>query len=160
MVGELKTDFYLQKKALNSKVDDKNIDVMDISKENIGEHDLVLLLGVLYHLKYPLKAMEIVSSVTKKMLVLETLTDFTNINRPAAAFYPDAQLDGDNTNWWGFNPSAIEHILRHVGFKKIKKVYSHPYWFRFGRAVKLKTRNKSGFFNSLSQSRVVYHAWK
>ena len=71
-----KAGFELARKALDSKVEDLSIDVLDLSPERIGEFDLVLILGVLYHMRHPLLALERVASVTKDQLVLETHVDF------------------------------------------------------------------------------------
>ena len=51
-------------------------------------------LGVLYHMKHPLLALERVSSVTKKMLILETAVDALWSRRPAMAFYPGSEVGG------------------------------------------------------------------
>ena len=69
-----------------------NIDVMDIGPEKVGVFEVVFLLGVLYHLRHPLLALEKVSSVTKEMLILSTWVDMVSFDRPAAAFYPKTEL--------------------------------------------------------------------
>lgn len=92
-----KEGFDLAKKILRSKVQEKKIDVLEISPAKIGQFDLVLFLGVLYHMKYPLLALEKVASVTKKQLILETHTDMRDCQLPAAVFYPDKELGNDPT---------------------------------------------------------------
>ena len=42
----------------------------EVSPENVGRFDVALLLGVLYHLRHPLLALERVRSVTKQFLML------------------------------------------------------------------------------------------
>ncbi|MBD3262076.1 MAG: DUF1698 domain-containing protein [Candidatus Altiarchaeales archaeon] len=155
-----KEGFLLAREVLGSSVEDKNMDVMDMSPDTLGVFDLVLFLGVLYHLKYPLKALENVASVTGDQLILETFVDLIHIKNPAAAFYQQAELEGDSSSWWAPNPPAVESMLKTAGFKQVKKIYSHPLWFRVGRAMKLRLSNSDSFFNALNQSRVVYHAWK
>ena len=49
-----KAGFEMAREALGSRVEDIDIDVMDLSPERIGTFDLVLFLGVLYHLRDPL----------------------------------------------------------------------------------------------------------
>ncbi len=56
--GEPEDGFQLARKILQSKVEDKDIEVLDISPEAVGLFDLVLFLGVLYHLKHPLLGLE------------------------------------------------------------------------------------------------------
>ncbi len=114
-----KTGFDLAREALNSKVHDKRIDVLDLTPENVGMFDLVLFLGVLYHMRHPLLCLEKVASVTKGQLILETHVDMLNCAKPAMAFYPGSELNTDATNWCGPNPSMIEAMLRDVGFRKV-----------------------------------------
>ena len=83
-----KAGFELARQTLGSKVEDVDIDVMDLSPERVGQFDVVFFLGVLYHLRHPLLALERVASVTRKLLILETVVDMVGIGRPALAFYP------------------------------------------------------------------------
>ena len=62
------------------------MEVLDISPETVGEFDVVLFLGVLYHMRHPLLSLERMASVTKERLILETLVDMTFLKSPAAAF--------------------------------------------------------------------------
>ncbi|MGD8331828.1 MAG: DUF1698 domain-containing protein, partial [Acidobacteriota bacterium] len=68
-----KEAFELARSALGSSVEDLDIDVMELSPERVGTFDVVLFLGVLYHLRYPLLALERVASVTRECLILETV---------------------------------------------------------------------------------------
>jgi tRNA (mo5U34)-methyltransferase len=114
-----KAGFDLAKNVLGSQVESRILDVYDISPE-IGVFDLVLFLGVLYHLKHPLLALEKISSVTQKKLILETHVDLLDIARPSMVFYPGTELNNDTTNWWGPNPAAVISMLEVVGFKEVK----------------------------------------
>jgi tRNA (mo5U34)-methyltransferase len=154
-----KKGFNLAKKTLKSQVEEKMIDVMDISPQTVGTFDVVMFLGVLYHVRHPLEALENISSVTDEMLVLETFSDLHWLARPAMAFYPTKSLEGDETNMWGPNPAAVKEMLFDVGFREVKQVYSHPIWFRLGRAAKLSIRGYP-LIHGLNQSRIVLHAYK
>ena len=107
--------FKLARRVLKSNVEDMNIDVMDLSPTRPGVFDVVLFLGVLYHLRHPLLALERIFSVVGKQLILETHVDLADLTRPAMAFYPGTELAGDPTNWWGPNPLAVEAMLKSVG---------------------------------------------
>lgn len=155
-----KAGFELARKALNSKVEDMDIDVLELSPEKTGTFDLVLFLGVLYHMRDPLLALEKVFSVTKKMLILETHADMLWCKRPAAAFYPDDELNNDPTNWWGPNPSAIMSMLKSVGFKKIKMVHKTPMYHRVASTFYRTFKRNAPFFSTLQQCRIVVHAWR
>jgi tRNA (mo5U34)-methyltransferase len=112
--------FELARVALDSRVEDRYIDVMDLSPDEVGMFDVVLFLGVLYHLRHPLLALERVAAVVGELLVVETHVDLTFLRRPAAAFYPGGELAGDETNWWGPNANAVVAMLRAVGFTSIE----------------------------------------
>jgi len=155
-----KAGFDLAKKILKSKVEDKKVDVLDISPEKIGSFDIVLFLGILYHMRHPMLALERAFSVTRKLLILETHTDMSWCNRPALAFYPGTELANDTTNWFGPNSLAVEAMLKVVGFKKVKIISSDSFFYNLSWAVKLKVQNNSPFFQRLFQNRVVFHAWK
>ena len=158
--------FNFAREILQSHVEDKEIEVEDISSKNVGIFDIVLFLGVLYHMKNPLRALEAVASVTKEMLIIETHVDMLHESRPIMIYYPDDELDHDKTSWWGPNPKAVEAMLQTVGFKNIRMIYpKNPrlYFspaYRFIRALKHKITQNRSFTQTYRQSRVVYHAWK
>jgi tRNA (mo5U34)-methyltransferase len=117
-----KAGFELARAALGSKVEDVDIDVMDLSPERVGRFDVVFFLGVLYHLRHPLLALERIASVTRRIVILETVVDMVGIGRPAAAFYPGRELNNDPTNWWGPNVPALHAMLRDVGFRDVRTI--------------------------------------
>ncbi len=117
-----KSGFEFARAALHSKVEDMEIDVMDLAPERVGTFDVVLFLGVLYHLRHPLLALERVRSVTKKLLIMETHVDLHQIQRPAMAFYPGTELSNDPTNWCGPNEACCMAMLKDVGFRNIRVV--------------------------------------
>jgi tRNA (mo5U34)-methyltransferase len=97
--------------------------------------DLVLMLGVLYHLRHPLLALDLVTQLAASTLVVQTLTmpgqeraetppDMQLGERerlrqpgwPAMAFVENA-LAGDQTNWWAPNRACVEAMLRSCGME-------------------------------------------
>jgi tRNA (mo5U34)-methyltransferase len=118
-----KTGFDLARRALESRVEDRETEVLDLSPESVGVFDVVFFLGVLYHMRHPLLALERVASVTKELLILETQVDLSEQARPAMAFYPTNELNNDYTNWWGPNPAAVTAMLRDVGFSEVETVW-------------------------------------
>lgn len=162
-----KSGFELARHALRSRVEDVDVDVMDLSPERVGEFDLVLFLGVLYHLRHPLLALERVATVTRDQLILETHVDLTWLRRPAMAFYPGQELAWDPTNWWGPNPAAVIGMLHAVGFKRVELISPNSPVYRAARTV----RRTAGYLNFLArhrgrppecvdQGRAVFHAFK
>jgi len=152
--------FRLAHRVLGSQVEDREMEVMDLSPGDIGTFDVVLFLGVLYHLKNPQAALERVAGVARDLLILETHVDLLHVGSPAVAFYPGAELDDDPTNWCGPNPAALEWMLREVGFREIRVAYRSPVAWRAGRAAKLAVRGKASFLPSFRQGRIVVHARK
>lgn len=143
-----KDSFELARSALGSRVEDVEIRVEDLSPERVGTFDVVLLLGVLYHLRDPLRALDAVASVTAGRLILETHVDLTLRRGPAAAFYPGTELADDHTNWWGPNPAAVEGMLRAAGFDDVRKVFPRSRAYELARALRRRSQ----------QGRTVFHA--
>jgi len=156
-----KAGFELARDALGSHVEDIEIDVMDISPERVGTFDVVLFLGVLYHLPHPLLALERVASVCRNMLIAETVVDMVGFPRPAVAFYPNRELNNDPTNWWGPNVPAVEAMLRTVGFDRVRTITGSPSMpYRAVRAIAHQLRRKNRFRAAFRQDRAAFHAWK
>lgn len=154
-----KAGFEIAREALGSRVEDIDIDVMDLSPERIGRFDLVLFLGVLYHLRDPLVALERVASVTRSTAILETVVDCVGVKRPVAAFYPGRELNDDPTNWWGPNPAAMIGMLRSVGFARAEMITPLPKPLRrAARAAWHHLKGKNRFTRALQQDRAVFHA--
>ena len=80
------------------RVEDFEIDVMDLSPERVGTFDVVLFVGVLYHLRHPLLALERVASVSADLLVFDSHTAMSEA--PSRhALLPRDRLNDDPTNW-------------------------------------------------------------
>ena len=144
-----KAGFELARRALRSKVEDKWIEVLDLSPDTVGVFDLVLFLGVLYHMKHPLLALERVASVTGRHLIMQTQVDLVAVKRPAIAFYPTTELNGDPTNWSGPNPAAVIAMLHHVGFDRVEILSKS-----FPDDVPLDT------IEATRPNHITVHAWK
>jgi tRNA (mo5U34)-methyltransferase len=97
--------------------------------------DVVLFLGVLYHLRHPLLALDILREVTVRQLVLQTMTmpgdgvidvppaiglferdELTRPGWPCMAFIEKSLAD-DPTNWWVPNHACVEAMVRSAGFR-------------------------------------------
>jgi tRNA (mo5U34)-methyltransferase len=123
-----------KKMGLEDQVEFKQMQVYDLWKLD-EVFDMVWFMGVFYHLRYPLLALDIITQKTKKMLVFQTLMmpdkaikplkeDYDINDRaemlgngwPKMAFVEN-KLAGDPTNWWVPNQAAIEAMMRTCGFK-------------------------------------------
>ena len=154
-----KAGFELARRALGSHVEDRDVDVLDLSPEEMGVFDVVLFIGVLYHMRDPLRALERIRSLTGDCLILETHVALLRKRRPAAAFYPADELNRDRSNWWGPNPLAVLGMLEAVGFREAQIVWGpHSLPYRATSAAWTKVRERRPFLRSLDNSRVVIHA--
>lgn len=100
------------------------------------QFDLVLFMGVLYHLRYPLLGLDVVSRLVRPQgnLIFQALTmpgeesieppedaEFLDRDYMRRAGWPkmafiEKRLDGDPTNWWAPNHACVEAMLRTCGF--------------------------------------------
>lgn len=116
--------FELARAHLAPSIEAQDIDVPDISVESVGVFDIVLFLGVFYHLRHPFEALERVAKIARECLVVESRLLRTLTRKPIMRFYPGSELDGDPTNWWAPNRACIEAMLFDLGFRKI--LFKHP----------------------------------
>src|SRR5262245_28312263 len=141
---------------------DREIEVVDLSPESVGVFDLVLFLGVLYHLTDPLRALQSIFSVTGSHLLLETHVDLPYCPHPAMRFYPNGQLSGDPTSFWGPNPAAVEAMLRWVGFRRVERVARRKVRrpALVGRRHRLDPRHWPRWLRRMEPTMEVFHAWR
>jgi tRNA (mo5U34)-methyltransferase len=159
--GQGKAGFELAREALGSRVEDVDVDVMDLTPARLGTFDVVLFLGVLYHLPHPLLALERVAAMTSGLLILETVVDMVGFARPAVAFYPGRELNADPTNWWGPNAPAVHGLLQASGFARVETVTPTPSApYRAARAIYHRLQGKNTLRAAFRQDRAVFHAHK
>ena len=125
--------------GLESRISFRRMQVYDLARTD-EQFDLVLFLGVFYHLRYPLLGLDIVARRARRLLAFQTLTtkemevqpdtsdrplDERDALRqpgwPRMAFIED-RFAGDPTNWWVPNHAGVLAMLRSSGLR----VRSHP----------------------------------
>jgi tRNA (mo5U34)-methyltransferase len=155
-----KAAFETARAALDSQVEDLEVDVMDLDPDRVGTFDVVLFLGVLYHMRDPLGALERVAAVTGDLLVVETEVGMLLHRQPAAAFYPGAELAGDETNWWAPNPAAVVGMLRVAGFREVELAWRRRLPRRVAGWVVNRARRATdmSLLDSMRRYRFVFHA--
>jgi tRNA (mo5U34)-methyltransferase len=103
-----------------------------------GPFDLVLFMGVLYHLRYPLLALDLLRTcAVGRLLLFQTMlrgSDLPMHIDPDYAFHErwpfhepgfprmhfiEHRYAGDDSNWWIPNHAAAEGMLRSAGFEII-----------------------------------------
>jgi tRNA (mo5U34)-methyltransferase len=128
------TGFPIARKLVDSKVEMQQANVYDLTQEEFGTFDLVLFLGVLYHLRDPMLALDRISDVAKGKLILETQAiddallvgpgEFKSLAEispeltriPLMQFYPGDSLNDDPTNVWAPNRACLRAMLEETGF--------------------------------------------
>ena len=117
-----KRGFDLAREALGSGVEAIVADFMETDLEALGAWDVVLYLGVLYHMEDPLRALRRVAAVTRELAVVETeafaITAFEH--EALWRFFPGAELNGDVSNWWAPNLPALGGALTAAGFSDVR----------------------------------------
>jgi len=117
--GYDRTCFDLARAHLAPSIEAMDVDVADLSAERLGRFDVVLFMGVFYHLRHPFQTLERVAKLARECLVVESRLVQTLTRRPMMRFYPRSELDGDPTNWWAPNRACVEAMLRDLGFRRI-----------------------------------------
>ena len=121
--------------GLADRVQLRRLGVYDLGELDEGPFDVVLFMGVLYHLRHPLLALDLIVPHVAATLVVQTLTmpgeeraqppaDLGIDERdamlapgwPAMAFI-EQELAGDPTNWWAPNAACVEAMLRSCGLR-------------------------------------------
>jgi len=124
--------------GLADEIQFEQLEVYDLARRP-ERFDLILFLGVLYHLRHPLLALDLLAEKTERLLVLQTLTmpgdqklrppPNLSIERrerlldpgwPKLAFI-EHRLAGDPTNWWAANESCVEAMLRSCGLEVVER---------------------------------------
>ena len=111
--------FEIARACLAPDLQDKMIDVCDLSPKSVGKFDIVLFSGVLYHLRHPFAVLEQIAPLASETLVVESHLDALDVSRPAMVMYPGTELNNDPSNWWGPNPACVTAMLRDVGFARV-----------------------------------------
>ena len=135
-VPENYTGFSVARKILGSSVEYRMDNVYNLSPEKYGKFDLVLFLGVLYHLRNPLGGLDAIRSIMKDggklfvgtMMIDEyfllpdgSVTTLEALNPalltvPLWQAYPGDTLNGDFTNCFAPNKQALIGALQDSQF--------------------------------------------
>lgn len=105
-------------------------DLYEITPAEFGTFDIVLCLGVLYHVKHPLLALEHMCAVTADRCIIETFTvDADSYARnppdhageiPYLELYEYDELGGQLDNWCGPSVDAVCSLCRQAGFAQAR----------------------------------------
>lgn len=129
------TGFQRLKNALRSEVRYVRGSIYDADRLDLGRFDLILFLGVLYHLRHPLLAIDQLALLCRGKVLIEShviddfvtlaprqITTLCRLNKqlpalPLWLFYPGKELNSDETNWFGPNTRAVLAAFDSAGFE-------------------------------------------
>jgi tRNA (mo5U34)-methyltransferase len=119
--------------GLQDAIDFRRMQIYDLARME-ERFDLVLFMGLFYHLRYPMLGLDLVASRTRRLMVFQTLTipgfeveaeildqslddreSLTQPGWPRMAFI-EHSFAGDPTNWWVPNHACVLAMLRSCGF--------------------------------------------
>lgn len=115
-------NFFKAHSALKSNVAFREMSVYELSRKQLGTFEVVLFLGVLYHLRHPLLGLERICEVTRDFAIVEShvTDDFFATSRPLMEFYEFDQLGGQYDNWWGPSSECLVQMVRAAGFARVE----------------------------------------
>ena len=127
---------------LGSKADHRVDNLYNLTPERYGQFDIVLFMGLIYHLPDPMLGLMILRSLLKPggIAAVEThVIDFVpfslplpestreQIHRtPLMQFYLDNVFNGDWTNFWAPNMACMRQMLVQTGFELITEALPMP----------------------------------
>jgi tRNA (mo5U34)-methyltransferase len=136
---------YLAQATFAAEVSGLDIEFRRLSVYELAElretFDIVLFLGVLYHLRHPLLAIDLLRQcVVRDLLVVQSMlrgsrrvaqlepdysfeeTEVFHRRGFPAMYFVENKYSGDETNWWIPNNACLEAMLRSAGFS----IIDHP----------------------------------
>ena len=118
--------------ALGSHAEYRQMNVYDLDPAKLGRFDVVLFLGVLYHLKHPLLALERVCSVTDDLAAVESfaLTDrflpgMQVEQHSLLRYFERDEFGGQFDNWFAPTPRCLVEMCRTAGFARAELASVH-----------------------------------
>ena len=144
---------YLEQARLASEVSGLPLELRQLSVYEVGQlgerFDVVLFMGVLYHLRHPLLALDLLRAhVAKDLLVFQSMLRGSQGRFSPEPDYPFSERDvfdhpawpklhfveqryaGDETNWWVPNRPCVEAMLRSAGFEPAPLPHTEIYLCR------------------------------
>ena len=133
-------DSYLAQARFAAEVNELDIEFRKLSVYDVGAlgetFDVVIFMGVLYHLRHPLLALDLIREhVAGDMMVFQSMQRGSKDAGEVAENYPfwntelfdapefpklhfiEHRYADDPTNWWVPNRACVEAMLRSAGFR-------------------------------------------
>jgi tRNA (mo5U34)-methyltransferase len=120
--------FEFAHKVLESKVEPVLADFTTTDLDALGTFDVVLYLGVLYHMKEPLTCLERLYAVTNEVAVIETeaIDVRGHEHMSLLQFHAGGDLGADFGNWYVPSTEALKALCRAAGFSRVEVKVGTP----------------------------------
>lgn len=114
-----KRPFDAARKFFNSGVEPVIGNFMDVRPSDLGRFDVVLFLGVLYHMEEPLTALRRAAAFLSPGGFIGIETEAMDIayasERSLFEFFPTNELNNDASNWWAPNVEGLKSLMNASG---------------------------------------------
>jgi tRNA (mo5U34)-methyltransferase len=109
-------------------IEHHQINVLEISRREFGRFDVVLALGLLYHVADPYRALANCAQIAEDRLLVESYCIDSSLgpelaNEPVMRFISDpvrfpgpGNLANDRSNFWGFTSTCLRRMAEDVEF--------------------------------------------
>ena len=109
--------FWVMERALGRSIEHRHANIYDLPSLGLGRFDLVLCLGVIYHLPDMARAFRILADLCSDQLLLEShVQALEPADAPLARYLPANTLKDDITNFWAPNIACLKAMAGDVGF--------------------------------------------
>lgn len=116
------TNYLKMHRRLGSRNDYRILDFYELPSAGLGRFDIVFCLGVLYHLRHPMLALEILCSLTTDVAIVETFIIEGDPEIPVMEFYESNELNGQFDNWIGPTGNCVLAMCRAAGFARVEQL--------------------------------------
>lgn len=153
--------YYLEQAEFCRQIWNLDIEYMALDATHINmlneTFDIVLFMGILYHLRNPFRVLEDIGKLTKDVIVVETEVispndknqvfvhhgptgkiKKTKTTQGIMKFVEGDELNSDDTNWWIPDTECVKGMLRVSGFK----YFSEPIHFKGRRLLLLASKQE------------------
>lgn len=166
ILGVESIDFFVEqaeyiRKIWQMDIEYRLMDAHDIDKID-EQFDLVMFVGILYHLKNPLQVLEDIGRRCRDVVVVETEVipedprnlvvarvgppgkiKLTATTKGFMKFYERDEMNCDGSNWWAPDTECLLGMLRVAGFK----YFSRPIYHTPGRVLLIATKNEQSLLD-------------
>jgi len=107
---------------LGSRVEQVVADFRTVDLVSLGSFDVVLFLGVLYHLENPFAALRRLAVLTREVAIIETASIAVPGREHEALweYYGGNELANDSSNWWAPSLTGLRSMCLAAGFRHVE----------------------------------------